>query len=310
MRLRLPDGTVRTGRAIDLSSERLDPNEVVDAVRTDSGRDADCTDSAPDTGLCIECPEPGPGYDRLARIPAPNSPLSRGELLVAVGRSRELATPVDDDLARLEARLLEREPDSDENTATLPAPSASDLREARRRVAAAGDDESRLRERVATLRGRLNAHREADDEEAAAATQSELVEVATELSEVETERVAAKQRLDALERAARRARDGREERLRIRDAIANRRRELRAYLSTELGDEFDATVRELVADARGPNDFVRSATSGTGNLQQTVVNGLAAVRIAELNAPVVLMRQPFTDLETAVQWLGTPVITC
>ncbi|AFK17968.1 hypothetical protein E6P09_04245 [Haloferax mediterranei ATCC 33500] len=315
MRIRLPDGTVRAGRTSDLSDVGLDPAAVVDAVRTPDGAGDDIqSPAATDSGLWVDCPTPGPGYDRLARIPVPESPPSRGQLLVAVGRSRGLQTPVDDELAQLEARLAEHEGQTEDDSPDHIVPSASELREARRRVAAAGDDQTRLRERVATLRGRLNAHREAGDDASAASTQSELVEIATKLSEVETERIAAEQRLEALERAARRARDGREERLRLHDAIANRRRERRSYFCAELSEEFDDTVRELTAEFFEPTDAASDASSNSNSNsnpnRSSVVDALAAVRLADLDAPVVLTRRFFGDVETAARWLDTPVIRC
>ncbi|WP_396610934.1 hypothetical protein ACH9L7_11995 [Haloferax sp. S1W] len=281
MRVRLPDETTVRGRGIDLSDFDIDADTVVAAVRNPAF-DGD--------GLCIDCPEPGPGHDRLAVIPVPN--FSHTPVLAAVGRSRGLTTPVDDEIDRIEARLADIAADTDAGDA------AESLRAARRRLAEAGDDEARLRERVATLRGRLNAHRESDDEEAASAVKSDLVEATTTLSEVETERIAAEQRLSALERDARSARDTREERLRLRDALDNRRREARRSLAEVLRAEFDDAVREL---AEWVDD------SGTPQ-PESVVSALAAVTLAEFRAPVVLTTRIFPDAQTATRELDVPVI--
>ncbi|RDZ66032.1 hypothetical protein C5B90_06710 [Haloferax sp. Atlit-12N] len=307
MRLRLPDGTVREGPAIDLADGPFDvgADEVVAAVGDDGG---DATGA-----LRIDCPQPGPGYDRLGRIPVSKPTPSRGWLLAAVGRSRGLRSPVADDLARLEAKLAERrdraaeesEADERERADT----SAAALREARRRVAAAGEDESRLRERVATLRGRVNAHRDAGDDEATETAQSELVAVATELSEVETERVAAEQRLSALERAARTERDSREARLKLEDAVENRRREARAYFAAELGEEFEAALRGLAA---APSLMATSESSApVADLEaDPVAYALAAVRLADLSAPVAVACDRVSDAEAAANWLDAPVVRC
>ncbi|ELZ76018.1 hypothetical protein C455_15373 [Haloferax larsenii JCM 13917] len=281
MKARLPDGTTIQGRGIDLSAFDIDADSVVDSIR--------CS-TADQRGLHIDCPDPGPGHDRLAVVPLPS--FSRSHALAAAGRSRGLTTPVDDELDRIETRLADIESDTDTDE------SLEALRAARRRLATAGADEDRLRERVATLRGQLNAHRDADDEDAAAAVKTELVETTTKLSEVSTERIAAEQRLSTLEQDARRSRDTREERLRLQDALDNRRREARQYLADTLEAEFESAVRELhkrgadVADSRAEH----------------VVPTLAAVKLADFCAPVVLTARFFSDASTAAQVLDTPVI--
>ncbi|POG56799.1 DUF7856 family protein [Haloferax marisrubri] len=312
MRLRLPDGSVHEGAAIDLAGDSLavGVDEVVAAIRADEEADA--------TGaLRIDCPPPGPGHDRLSRVPVSKPTPSRGWLLAAVGRSRGLRSPVADDLDRLEARLAEHRDRAAEESAgderERADTSAAALREARRRVAAAGADESRLRERVATLRGRVNAHRDAGDDEATAAARDELVEVATELSEVETERVAAEQRLSALERAARSERDSREARLKLEDAVENRRREARAQFAAELGAEFEAALRDLesLPAAAESADSPAGSSSESSDLEaDPVARALAAVRLADLSAPVVLSCGWFSDAEAAANWLGVPVVRC
>jgi hypothetical protein len=277
MKVVLREGPVREGRGIDLSETQFSPEAVASAIRRTDAVD----------GLRIECADPGPGHDHLGRVPS--STVTRGHLLEAVGRSRRLQTPVDAEIARIESRLAEQSSPADPD-----AP--RDLRAARRRLAEAGDDESRLRERVATLRGRLNAHRETGDEEAITTTRDELVSVTTELSEVVTERVAAEQRLDALERRARSVRDSRDLRLQHTDALANRRRDARAYFIEKLGDEFDVAVREL-----------SEATFETADADE-LVRQLAAVRLADFSAPVVLTCRAFTDVETAAHYLDSPVV--
>ncbi|ELK51073.1 hypothetical protein D320_15850, partial [Haloferax sp. BAB-2207] len=231
----------------------------------------------------------------------------------AVGRSRGRRAPVADDLDRLEAKLAEhRDRAAGESNADDPErvdTSAAALRQARHRVAAAGEDESRLRERVATLRGRVNAHRDAGDDEATAAARQELVEAATELSEVETERVAAEQRLSALEQASRAERDRRDARLKLEDAVENRRRDARAYFAGELGAEFEAALRDL-ASLPAASAAVGSPPAPTDLESDPVARSLAAVRLADLSAPVVLSCGRFSDAEAAADWLGAPVVRC
>ncbi|ELZ90284.1 DUF7856 family protein [Haloferax sulfurifontis] len=311
MRLRLPDGTVYEGSAIDLAGESVDVDAVVAAVRADDGTDAP-------GALRIDCPSPGPGHDRLGRVPvsAPSPSPSRGWLLAAAGRSHGRRSPVADDLARLEAKLGEHRDDAAEEAEAdereRPDTSAAALRDARRRVAAAGEDESRLRERVAALRGRVNAHRDAGDDEATAAAREELVSAATELSEVETERVAAEQRLSALERAVRAERDGREARLKLEDAVENRRREARAHFAAELGAEFAAALRDLASlpATATATAAVDSPPEPPALESDPVARALAAVRLADLSAPVVLSCGRFSDAEAAADWLGVPVVRC
>ncbi|GGC51960.1 hypothetical protein GCM10007209_12050 [Haloferax sulfurifontis] len=280
-------------------------------MRADDGTDAPGT-------LRIDCPSPGPGHDRLGRVPvsAPSPSPSRGWLLAAAGRSHGRRSPVADDLARLEAKLAEHRDDAAEEAEAdereRPDTSAAALRDARRRVAAAGEDESRLRERVAALRGRVNAHRDAGDDEATAAAREELVSAATELSEVETERVAAEQRLSALERAVRAERDGREARLKLEDAVENRRREARAHFAAELGAEFEAALRDLASlpATATATAAVDSPPEPPALESDPVARALAAVRLADLSAPVVLSCGRFSDAEAAADWLGVPVVRC
>ncbi|WP_416838385.1 hypothetical protein [Haloferax sp. DFSO52] len=296
MKVHLSDGTVREGRGIDLSATALDPETVVAAIRipepasTSESASGSASESA-DASIRIECADPGPGHDTLARVPVSNA--TPGRLLAAVGRSRGMASPVDEELDQLSTRLAAHEVTDPDHT--------TNLRAARRRLADAGADEARLRERSATLRGRLAVHREAGDDDATEATRSELVDVATELSEIETERIAAEQRLDALEREATRLRDSRDERLRLTDAIANRLREARAYFADELATEFDDARDELA-------DLFTDAPRTDAPPADAVASSLAAVKLADLRAPIVSMCRCFPDAETAASHLDVPVI--
>ncbi|WP_410765923.1 hypothetical protein [Haloferax sp. DFSO60] len=276
MKIRLLDGTVRTGRGIDLLGFELDAETVADAVRDEA--------SVPE--LTIDCPAPGPGHETLGVVSSSLS--SPGNLFEAVGRSRGESSPADSDLARLEAR---RRDVSTSANATPP-----DLDSARQRVAETGADVARLREETAALRGRLTAHREAEDDGAVADVGRKLRETTTKLSEVETERIAAEQRLSALEREARGVRDQREERLKLEDALDNRRRESRAYFSDRYASAAEQTAETLADFASGSVAF------------DSLLTTLACIRLADLDAPVVLACDFFDDAETAAAALDTPVI--
>jgi chromosome segregation ATPase len=162
-------------------------------------------------------------HDHVAVV-APGLSLQRREALVAAARSRGLTASVDDELRAVRERLA----DLDE-----PVPS---LAAARRRVAEAEADLEARRERVATLRGRLQ---ETDDE---ALAEEYRVEIRA-LSEAETERAAAGEALAAARERARQARDVREDRLRLEDRVANLERRTREELVEAVRPEVDAAVR-------------------------------------------------------------------
>ncbi|MFC6990001.1 hypothetical protein ACFQJD_17205 [Haloplanus sp. GCM10025708] len=175
-----------------------------------------------------------------------------------------------------------------------------DVAAIRRRVAEAGDDEAHLRERVAALRGRVQALREADGETAADA-EAELESAITELSEVETERIAAEQSLSRAEARERAARDRRERRLELADRLANLERGARADLAATVYDEFTAAVATLPGDGDAggePGEYDGDA----------VTAALGVARVAPLRAPVVLAADRFDDAATAADRLDAPVV--
>ena len=160
----------------------------------------------------------------------------------------------------------------------------------RRRVAETEADLERQRERVAALRGRLQA---ADG----AAAESEYEAAVRELSEVETEHLAAKERLEAARRQARAARDQRERRLELQDRIDNLERTARA--------ELVETVRPAVDDAV---PAVPGSAASTVAEAAPVTAALAAVRVGTLRVPPVLACRRFEDAAGAESWLETPVV--
>lgn len=215
--------------------------------------------------------------DHVAVV-APGLSLARREALVAAARSRGEPTSVDAELERARERL---------SALGEPVPSLAD---ARRRVADAEADLEAKRERVATLRGRLQ---ETDDEAVAVAYR----EAIRELSEAETERAAAEEALaDARERA-RRARDEREERLRLEDRVANLERRQRRELAATVRPAVDAAVAETPGSEA--SSFARASP---------VTAALALVRVGRLRTPVVLACRRFDGAADAEAWLGSPVV--
>ena len=202
----------------------------------------------------------------LGRIPTGTS-LRRE--LAAAARSRGNESSVRDECRRLRDEIAAIEIDS------------PDLAAARRRVAAASGEEDRLKERVATLRGDVRARRAVEAETDAAL--DDLETAAAELSDAQTERIAAEQALERARQHAAAARDERERRLELEDRLQNRRREGRRELATDLYPAFrDALGAVPGGDpanaGRGPSAYDGPAFAGS----------LAAVRIADLDEPVVL----------------------
>jgi hypothetical protein len=156
-----------------------------------------------------------------------------------------------------------------------------DLDAARRRVAAASGEAERLKERVAALRGGVQARRavEAETDEAL----GDLESAAAELSAAQSERIAAEQALQRARERAATARDARERRLELRDRLRNRRRDARRELAREVYPAF----RDALSAVPGvdPADAGGEPAAYDG---PSLAASLAAVRLAELDGPVVL----------------------
>lgn len=210
-------------------------------------------------------------------VVAPGLSLDRRDALVAAARSRGLEASVEGELRDARDRLAEL---------GAPVPSLAD---ARRRVAEAEADLESRRERVATLRGRLQ---ETDDE----AVADEYRDAIRSLSEAETEHAAAVEKLDEARDRAREARDEREERLRLEDRVANLERQARRELADEARPEVDAAVRA----APGTD----ASTYGAAD---PITAALALVRVGRVEAPIVLACRRFVCEADAEAWLGTPV---
>jgi hypothetical protein len=263
----------RDGNAIDLRDAAVSPERLAEAVRDE------------DDAL-VACPEAGLAHERIGLVP-PDRAVSVRAVVAAAARSRGATAPQADELAAVRADL-----------ADLAVPDV-DLADARRRVAEAGDDEAGLRERVARLRGEVQARREtgADAESA----EAELREAVRDLSEAETERVAAEQALARARERAREARDARERRLRLRDRERNLARAARDHLAERHYDAFADAVEAVPGDA-DPGDHPAECQGDDA----TVV--LAGARMADLRAPVVVACGRFASAAAARRTLDTPVL--
>ncbi|KTG08088.1 hypothetical protein AUR64_00480 [Haloprofundus marisrubri] len=276
------------GSGIDLSVEGLAPMAVYEAVVAETTGGAETVGETAGR-VVVESPNPNTGYETLWRI-CEKSTNSLLHSLAAAARSRGRTAPEDDERVNVEATLGSLDVPTVEMTAV------------RRRVADAGADEARLGERVAELRGRLQARRETDEStEGVGDVRQELSETVARLTEVETERIAAEQALERAEREAADARDARERRLRLEDRAANLARAARRRLAEGVYDEFASALRSVPGEAdagAGPQAF----------RGDPVTARLAAVRVADLDAPVVLSVDRFDDADAAADALDTPVV--
>lgn len=234
--------------------------------------------------LQTEYPDPTRWWPTLGMPGDATAPLDR---LVAAARSRGHHPPAERALAAAERELRE---------ITL---ERVDTDETRRRLAEAGTEVERLREEVATARGRLQSRREMGAETAAA--EATLDDAVQRLSEAETERVAAEQAHEAAQRRARDAREARERRLRLQDRVANRRRDTRHALVASVDDAFAAAVDSLPGTATLSLDPLRVE-------DDEVTAALAAVRIADLQAPVIDTTGRFESASAAAEALDGPVV--
>ncbi len=262
---------VATKRLVDAVREAATPGPV----------------SVPRPAVRVDCGTGGMVHGHVCRIPPQSFDLY--DALVAVARSRGVVVPAVRRLERARAKFAE----------VSAATADVDRAAAKRRVADAGAAERRLDERVATLRGRLEALREVGAD--TAAVETELAEAVRSLTEVETERIAAEQRLRRAERAARATRDGRQRRLRLGDRVDNLRRRIRRDLVACVYDDFAATVETLPGDAdpgTRPAEYAGDRTTAA----------LAVARLARFDAPVVLAAERFGSPAEATARLGVPVV--
>ncbi|AQL42949.1 hypothetical protein BV210_09580 [Halorientalis sp. IM1011] len=263
-------GVVRTGRVVDARDLDVSRADAVAAVRGDA---------APVT---VDCPDPGLAHERVGDV-HPEMAVSTRAVLAVAARSRGQTAPEDDRIAEVESKLAEL---------TVPAASTRSAREA---VAEQAEEVERLDERVAELRGRVQVLRERDAE--TADVEAELAAAMRDLTDVRTDLIAAREAHEAATEAARTARDARERRMELEDRLANLRRAARASLADAVADAY----RDAVAAApwTTPTDPFEAGD---------VTTALAAARIADLRAPVVLSCDRFADPATAADWLEAAVL--
>jgi chromosome segregation ATPase len=264
----------REGRAIDLRGTDVSPATVVRAIGGTAGR------------VRVDCPPPSDAHEHVARLPPET--FDRRAALAAAARALGHTSSARSALEAARTELAEL------------SPSAVDVETARRRVAETGETEERLRERVAELRGRLQARRQTGAD--ATAVEAQLDEAVRRLSEAETERIAAEQALERAEEAARKARDRRDRRLELEDRVANLERETRRELADTVWEQFRAALRTV------PGDATAGATPGTYEGDRLTA-ALAVARIAPLDAPVVVDGcDRFDGGESVASTLDAPVI--
>lgn len=264
------DGRVHEGRAVDLDGT-VAARELAAAIRDGHDR------------ITVDCPDPGRVHEHVGLVSDDASIRPRTALAMAA-RSRGLSTPEDERRRRVRERLQ-----------ALSTPEV-DGRAARKRVAEAGSDVQRLRERVAELRGRLDA---GDD-----VAEADLRAAIRELSERETERVAAREELTAVRREQREARAVRRRRLELQDRMENLARTARSKLVDRLRSDFAAAV----AAARRIASEPPSGPSADPFDAESVTVALAVARLADVNAPLVLDCDRFETAAEAAAWLDAPVV--
>ncbi|MFD1685223.1 hypothetical protein [Halobellus litoreus] len=268
--IRFPDGSTETGPVVDLRDSAAATGPIASRIQRAIRHGCPSAPGRP----TVHASAPGRVHAHIARLDCDADVRTR-PALAAVAADRGVETPHDDDLVGA-VRSLRSSPPA--------AVDDAELREARRRAAEAGAETERLRERVATVRGRVTALRDAPsaDGEALTAAEASLSEATRQFSEVATERVAAAQRLAVLEKRVRSARDQRDARLRLEDRVGNLERAVRDARVAAVADDFrDArhALRDRIRDRGGIEPAEPSAD---------VLDALAITRLAPIRAPVVV----------------------
>lgn len=215
-------------------------------------------------------------YDHV-RLIAPGMSLDRRGALIATARSIDMETSVDPLIEELRSKL---------RTLSEPVPSRSD---ARRRVAETESVLQARRERVATLRGRMQ-------ETTDSSFDVEYRTAIRELSEAETEHMAAREALADAREQARNARDVRDRKLQLEDRLDNLRRTARRELVSAVEPRVNSVISEL------PDCDVGSLSDA-----EPVSAALALVRVGRIKRPIVLATRRFPDRDSAERWLRAPV---
>lgn len=267
-------GTSLRGVAVDLRPWSVEVEDAASAIR---GRADECT---------VACSRPGSLFDAVGVVD-PSLDVSLCRVLAAVARRRGYRADAADELRSVRTELA---------TLTL---SRCDRSEQRRQVAAAGADEAELAERVATIRGELQARRDAGvDVEVA---EERLSEAIAALTDARTERLSAEQALEQARKDSRVSRDRRDRHLRLQDRERNLERAIRRELADAVYDEFATAVRCVSGGA----DPGRSVVEYDGD---DVTAALAVLRMLRTATPAVLAVDRFDAPERAARELGVPVL--
>ncbi|GGK59242.1 DUF7856 family protein [Haloarcula sebkhae] len=269
MKLRVA-GTTYTGAVVDLRTRNVGGRTIAASIRGQRRFPV------------VSCPEPPAVYAYVGHV-HPSMGLRTRTALAAAARSRGYETPQDDAIADRRAQLAELEP---------PPPELPDPVDPVPESTIDG-----LQEAVATHRGRLTARQAvgADDEAARAA----LRDAATELSERETRRTAARETRELRRERARAYRDTLEKQRRLADELANLRRRARATLVDRCTETFAQAIEAVpgpVPDSPLDADPVPAA--------------LGVLRVARTPAPVVLETDRFRSPTAASDCLDAPVVRC
>jgi hypothetical protein len=281
----------RTGRAVALPGW-LDPHTVARAV---AGPPVDVDGRT----LAVLCRSPGPVHDRVGCI-TPTPSIRPRTALARAARSRGWTTPVDGRLAAARERLAAHEAGADAEAHG----ESHEARRHRRRLADASDEIQRLRERVATARGRVQAGSAAtaDDDGAADAgdeSPDPLAAAVRDLTEAETAAAATREAHREARAAARRDRDRLQARLRLVDEVENLERAARRHLVERGRPAYEASLAAVPGLSTVPADPFGAPPDAMA---------LAVARVAALAAPVVVAADRFTSADAAARWLGSPVI--
>lgn len=285
IRLATPDGQV-TGRAVDLRNREWSPTV------------AELHEQLPRDGSWRERAEID---SEIQFSTVTDDPPPLRQLLAVAGRSREVQTPYDAAIRSLAGggdRGRDDNDDARQGDSSAGGPGADTLQSARQRVAETGTEVERLRERVAMLRGRLQARRETETE--VETVQSALDTAMRSLTEAETEQLAAEQRLTQIRTAVRSVRDDRRKSMRRTDARQNRLRDAREYLADAVSEPFAAAVEQFETVELSSLDGVTAH--------------LAAIAVAETAESVILgvsrrdSAVQFDSAERVAKRLGTSVV--
>lgn len=269
------DGTRHVGPAIDLRPFDLSPRTVRDAV---------CDGTA--GPLTVEAPPVGPVYEYVgALIPQKTYPTQAA--LAAAARARGYRSRHADTLADLAAEIDR-----------LAAAGTGETADAAKQTVAETDAES-LRERLDTLRGRIEEQRQTGTADHALV--DEYRELATTLSERKLETRAAEQAYERTQTVNARRRDQLERRLRLQDRYHNLERRARRELAAQLETQFHRALASVPGSSPDP-------TALDTELPTDVTAALAVARVAPINAPVVVACGRFETAVAARAALQTPVV--